>query len=410
MATCYNPQVLTRKTNSVVFSLGKKYQAGFQRQELPVLVLKSMVHPRLAPVIDRIFEIPELIRLADIVSLGENQLHHVIRMAEEAVQLPEQVLTDLGITSEALLTAILFHDIGKGPEIDDWEPVSESIRQEKVPEILLKYNVPAWIDYRSPLHRHIAGSVRTAEAYGLEREIIAAIALHHHVKITPMVLSAAAKPLAMTSLICTDILQFRPAQYAVRGSSLAQLLGVLDQLCAIERKFLGRVFLSVEPGKLEDELVRDLVTGVSDKNDPRLDILGFSLHGRESVILLDLRAFGEYVRSHTEYQVQAVKKDVLNTIRSVTRAVGPGRGRDAADPGIRGRGRSRDAAGLIGGDEFVIITPVSDTAALKKMIQRVTAAIHARTGLGCRVGCGTGGAGIPANFDQARAEANGHKL
>lgn len=394
MTTCQNSNLTIPRGETILYGLRKESRVEFRRQNMPALVLKSLFHPRLIPVIDTIFEIPELFKLVDIVSLGENQIHHVIRMAEEASQIPEQVLAELGTTWETLITAILFHDIGKGPEIDDWRFVNETVRPGKVPGILRKYNVPANIEYIFPLHRHVGKSVQIAESYNLNREIIEAIALHHHIKITSQVLAPVAKPLALTSLICSDILHFRPAQYTVPGSKLAQLIGILDQLCAIERKFRGKVYLSVEPGKLEDEVVKDLIIGVAEKNDPRLNILGFVLNGQESVILLDLSAFGEYVRTHTEYQVQAVKKDVLNTIRSLTRTGNSQRG--------------RDAAGLIGGDEFVIITSTTDQITMEKMIARITSAIRARTGLGCHVGFGTGNS-IPENFHQARSKANEHK-
>jgi len=394
MTTCQNPQLFNRKSSSLLYGLSQKNQVRLHRRDMPVLLLKSLVQPRLIPVIERIFEIPELFNLVDIISLGENQLHHVIRMAEAADRLPEQVLEGLDITREALITAILFHDIGKGPETDDWQLVSEAIQLRRVPDALRAYDVPEWAEYLVPLHRHIAKSIQIAEAYHLDKEIIRAIALHHHIKITPEVLTAVTRPLALTPLLCSDILQFRPAQYAVRGSNLAQLLAILDQLGAIERKFHGRVFLSAEPDKLEDEVVKDLIIGVAEKNDPRLDLLGFDLDGRESVILLDLCSFGEFVETHTEYQVQAVKKDVLNTIRSLTRA--------------NGNGRNRDAVGLIGGDEFVIITSVSGPEAMEKMTGRITSAIKTRTGLGCRVGFGTG-EDIPENFHQARFKANEHK-
>lgn len=391
MTTCHTTKLTIPRGETILYGLRKENRVGYGRQNMPALVLKSLFQPRLIPVIDTIFEIPELFKLVDIVALGENQIHHVIRMAEEASQIPEQVLAELGTTWETLITAILFHDIGKGPEIDDWRFANETVRPKKVPGILRKYNVPDNIEFIYPLHCHVTRSVQIAESYNLDREIIEAIALHHHIKITSQVLAPVAKPLALTSLICSDILHFNPGQYAVPGSKLAQLLGLLDQLCAIERKFRGKVYLSVEPGKLEDEVVKDLIIGVAEKNDPRLNILGFVLNGEESVILLDLSAFGEYVRTHTEYQVQAVKKDVLNTIRSLTRTGGNKRG--------------RDAVGLIGGDEFVIITPTTDQVTMEKMIARVTSAIKARTGLGCRVGYGKGQS-IPENFHQARFKAN----
>ncbi len=384
------PQVLRSQIQPVLCGSGNQREA-FCQYDIPVTVLKSLFPPRLIPVIDRIFEIPELLRLANIVSLGENQFHHIIRMADWAVQIPEPILEELGVTWDTLVTAILFHDIGKGPEVDDSQLLNETIQLKSVPHSLRKYKLPNWAEYLLPLHQHIVKSVKIAESYNLEKEIIQAIALHHHIKITPQVLSLVAGPLSLTSLICNDILQFRPSQYAVRGSYLAQLLGILDQLSAIERKFRGRVYLSVEPNKLEDELVKDLVIGVADKNDPRLNILGLSINGQESVILLDLCSFGQYVLTHTEYQVQSVKKEILNTIRSLIR--------------VNSSLRVRDIVGLIGGDEFVIITTVTHPAVIKKVIERVTTAIKVRTGFNCRVGVGTGD-DICENFHKARYKVN----
>jgi len=382
-------QALVRHRDSPLYSLKDKTEDSFT-QDASAMVLKSLFDPRLLPVIDRILNIPELLKLMDIVSIGENQLHHVINMTKKAVQIPEQMLNELGISQDALMTTVLFHDIGKGPEVDDSQPVNEVIRL-KTPASLRRFGITEDAEFIIPLHRHVLKGVQIASLYNLPREIIEAVALHHHVKITPEVLSAVAKPLALTPFICSDILNFRPTQYAVQGSSLAQLIGILDQLCAIERKFRGKIYLSVEPGKLEDELVKDLVIGVAEHTDPRLDLLGLAITGLETVILLDLCSFGEYVLGHTEYEVQAVKKEVLNTVRSVTRA-----GCDH---------RSRDAVGLVGGDEYVIIT--SDTARdnIEKIITRVTVAIKSRTNFDCRVAFASGDR-IPENFHKARYLVN----
>lgn len=381
-------------TTCLLYEPRIKNRAGLPPQDTAALVLKSLVPPQLHPVIEKIFEIPELISLAGIVSLGENQLHHLIRMAEKASQVPERVLAELGLTRDTLLTALLFHDIGKGRETDDRHFDSKTVRLKKIPNLLRKYGVPEGAEIVLPRHLHLLRGVQLAERYNLDRQIIQAVALHHHVKITPRVLSRVAGPLAVTPVICSDILHFRPAQYAARGGNLAQLVGILDQLCAIERKFHGKVYLAVEPDKLEEEVVKDLIIGVAEADDPRLDILGFAFHGQESVILLDLRSFGEFVQTHTEYQVQSIKKEVLNTIRSLTRA--------------GSKNRNRDAAGLIGGDEFVIITSIAEPAVIEKIIHRVATTIRARTGLDCRAGYGTGES-IPENFHKARNKANAHK-
>ncbi|PKM80737.1 MAG: phosphohydrolase [Firmicutes bacterium HGW-Firmicutes-14] len=359
-------------------------------QCLTVQILKSLFAPRFRPVIDRILMIPGLSGLVNIISLGENQLFHTIKMAEKAVMLPEHSLLQLGFTTEELVTAVLFHDIGKGGEIDDSTPVNFRLKAKKPPKLLQKYSVPDKAIFLDPIHRHIVKSVAVAEAHDLPLEIIEAVALHHHIKITPEVLQAVSGSLALTSFICEDIQHYRPSQYCASGSSLAQVLGILDQLCAIERRFGGKVYLSVEPDKMEDELVKDLIIGVADSTDPRLELLEVDLCGTESVILLDLCSFGAYVCTHSEYQVQAVKKDVLNTIRSLTRVNGS---------------RQKDAVGLIGGDEFVIITPVKSIQAMEKIVHRVTSAIKTRTGLNCHVGFGFG-SNIPENFHQARCKLN----
>ncbi len=369
----------------------QKCNVNFCSRDLLMKVLRSMVNPRLAPAIDRIFQVQELFMLADVVSLGENQLHHVIRICDYANSISEKVLAALGVDKEALLTAVLFHDIGKGIEIDDCNEGREASKQEKVPKTLRKYGVPSWVDFRTPAHEHVEKGLSVAETYNLDKPILEAIALHHHVKITPPVLREIALSLVLAPMFVEDILHHEPEQYAAKGSKLTQIVAALDQLCAIERKFQGRVSFNGEPEKMEEELVKDLVIGVNGTDDPRLTALGLPFMGDETVILLDLRAFGSFVQLNSEYTVQATKREILNIIRSVVR--------------VQDRHRIKDAVGLVGGDEYVVITRVMDQEILEKIIERIKGAVKSRTGFGLRIGYGVGKS-IPANFHEARTKAN----
>lgn len=364
---------------------------NFCSRDLLMKVLGSMLSPRLKPVIDRIFQVQELFMLADVVSVGENQLRHVIRMCEYAETLGDGVLAGLEINKEDLLTAVMFHDVGKGAEIDDRSTDPLAAKTVKVPKIVRKYAVPAWVEYRAPIHEHIEKSLQIAETYNVGKPILEAIALHHHVKINPPVLKEIATGLLMAPIIAEDILHHQPEQYAAKGSNLTQTVAVLDQLCSIERKFKGRVSFTGEPDKLEGELVRDLVIGVTGPDDPRLKALSLSFDGNETVILLDLRSFGAFVQMHSEYQVQATKREVLNTIRSVVR--------------VQDHHRLKDAVGLVGGDEYVVITKVQDEKILEKIIDRICGAVKVRTGFKLRIGCGAGKT-VPDNFHEAREKAN----
>lgn len=49
-------------------------------REILYKTLLGVVRPRIVPFLGRFFGIKELLYLANIVSVGENQLHHVIRM------------------------------------------------------------------------------------------------------------------------------------------------------------------------------------------------------------------------------------------------------------------------------------------------------------------------------------------
>jgi len=363
-------------------------------RELMLKVMHSLVSPHIKPVLNRIFEIQELFQLADVVCLGENQLHHVVRMCEHAIQIRENCLQELGISREKLLTAVLFHDSGKGEEVDDRGFGGRKMKQVKVPRKLKHFGIPSWVEFSTPLHDHIERGLVIGETYNLKDDILEAIVLHHHVKILPETLRLMARGLFLPGVIYEDILHYKPGQYAVGGSTLSQTVAVIDQLCAIERKFEGRVCLNGEPEKMEDELVKDLVIGVTDTSDPRISLLGNCLDGRETVILLDIRSFGSFVASNSEYKVQSMKKEVLHTIRSVIR--------------VQDFYREKDMVSLVGGDEYAVITKVLEDNIIKKMINRIRAAIKGRTGFDVRYGFGTGGT-IEGNFHIARDMANSQK-
>ncbi|WP_418790992.1 HDIG domain-containing metalloprotein [Phosphitispora sp. TUW77] len=364
-------------------------------RELMLKVMHSLISPQIMPVINRVFEIQELFRLADVVCLGENQLHHVVRMCELAMKVRENCLQELGISRETLLTAVLFHDSGKGEEVDDTGFCDRKVKQIKVPRRLKNYGIPSWVEFNTPLHDHIERGLVIGETYNLKDDILEAIALHHHVKILPETVKLIARGLFLPGVIYEDILHYKPGQYAVSGSTLVQVVAVIDQLCAIERKFEGRVCFTGEPEKMEDELVKDLVIGMTGTSDPRISLLGNSLGGRETVILLDIRSFGAFVSNNSEYKVQSVKKEVLNTIRSVVR--------------VQDFHREKDMVSLVGGDEYAIITKVKEDKIINKMINRIRAAIKNRTGFDVRYGFGIG-ATIEGNFHTAREMANSQKV
>lgn len=368
-------------------------QEKFCRRELLMKVILSFVRPQIVPIINRIFEIQELFQLADIVSQGENQLRHVIRICEYAERMRDKELHELGINRDTLLTAVLFHDVGKGPEVDDRNWDAGEGKPVKVPALLARYGLPSWADYREPQHYHLVRGLQIARTYNLSPDVMEAVALHHHVKITPEVLDVVSHSLGLAPAIKEDIRHFQPEQYAVRGSKLAQVVAILDQLCAIERKFSVTPCLWTDATKIEDELVKDLVIGVALTDDPRFRLLGVEIKGDETVILLDLCSFGTFVRLHSEYEVQALKRTVLNTIRSVVRAQN------------REGQRERDLVGLVGGDEFVVLTKVRDPAVVEKMISRICGAVKAKTGFDFRYGYGIGEK-IPDNFHTARQAAN----
>ncbi|HHY29723.1 MAG TPA: phosphohydrolase, partial [Syntrophaceticus sp.] len=148
--------------------------------------------------------------------------------------------------------------------------------------------------------------------------------------------------------------------------------------------------LGLEPEQIEYEVVRDLVIGISGKDDPRLEVLGLSLTGTESVILFDLRAFGSYVKMHTEYEVQNMKASILQLIRTLVR--------------VNREGKERDLVALIGGDEYAVVTKVQDPVILDKMIERVARVIKLKTGFQVRAGYGIGN-NIDENYHHARIQA-----
>lgn len=365
-------------------------ETPFCCRDLLLKVFLSFVSPQLAPVINRIFEVQELFLLADVISQGENQLHHVIKICEYADLINDNALEILGINKEILITAAIFHDVGKGKEIDDSVINLEDAKKVKVPQILRKYMLPSWVDYRVPFHEHIVKGIEIANTYNLENEVLEVIAMHHHVKINPNVLNVISESLKLAPMVVDDIRNYQPEQYAAKGSNLVQTVAILDQLCTFERKFGTSVSLGHEPGKIEDELVKDLVIGVALTDDPRFHILGLEIEENETVMLFDLRAFGTFVQLHSEYHVQALKKNVLNIIRSAVR------GQDH---------REKDLVGLVGGDEFVVITKVKEEKILNKMIERISKMVKTKTEFNFRVGYGIGGS-IPENFHEARTASN----
>lgn len=132
------------------------------------------------------------------------------------------------------------------------------------------------------------------------------------------------------------------------------------------------------------------MTGMATPGDPRLRVLEVTLTGEESVILFDLRAFGSFVKLHTEYEIQNMKVSILQLIRSLVR--------------VNRREHERDLVALIGGDEYAVVTKVKDKHILEEMIERIALTVKMRTGLEMRYGFGVGGT-IASNFHQARIQA-----
>lgn len=363
-------------------------------RELLFKTLLRVVRPRIISYLEYFFGIKELLYLAKIVSVGENQLHHIIRMVELVTSFPVEVFNVLGFTREDLITGVLFHDLGKSKEVDDNYFDVRSIAKTKVPALLCHYPGMRWAEWRSPLHDHVFRSVEIALKYRVSAEVVKAIALHHHVKIRPRVLNLVGDALCLSRIVRLDIFNYNPEQYAAPGSNLAQVIALLDQLCAIERKFQARISLGLEPQQIEDEVVRDLVIGVAGVNDPRLQVLGVDLNGDESVILLDLQAFGSFVKLHTEYEIQNIKVSILQLIRSLIR--------------VNRSGNKRDLVALIGGDEYAVITKVEDKEILEEMIERIIVTVKLRAGFGVRYGYGIGGT-VSENFHQARIQAEMNK-
>jgi GGDEF domain-containing protein len=353
--------------------------------------LLQVFNSKIVPYVERLYQVKELLPLLEITSAGENQFHHIIRMLEKAATISDSVLDVFQITREELVDAVIFHDVGKGKEVDDRFFEFSAVRKGKVPAHLRNYPGMNWAEWIVPLHTHIDVSYQIAKKYHCSEKVLEAVAMHHHVKIRSHTLNLVCDALNVSNMIRLDIFHYNPAQYAAPGGNLAQLVAIFDQMCAIERKFKGFAGLGLEPQRLEYEVVRDLVIGITDKNDPRLDILGTSLTGKESVILFDLQAFGSYVKMHTEYEVQNTKVSILQLIRTV----------------IRGRSNGKnecDLVALIGGDEYAVVTKVEQPAIIEKMIERVAAAVKLKTGFRVRVGYGIGST-IDENYHQARTQA-----
>lgn len=359
-------------------------------REILYKTLIGVIRPHLIPYLEHFFGIKELLYLARIVSVGENQLHHTIRMVELAASLPDEVMSYLGIKRDDLVMGVLFHDVGKGREVDDSVFDARSVSKGRVPQALRHYPGMRWVEWTTPFHDHVLLSHEIAKRYGLPENVLEAIALHHHVKIRPRALHLVGDALCLSMAVKEDIFNHHPEQYTAPGSNLAQVIAILDQFCAIERKYQARLGVGLEPHQIEDEVVRDLVTGMATAEDPRLRLLGVRLTGDESVVLFDLRAFGSFVKLHTEYEIQSLKASILQMIRSLVRVNRPG--------------HERDLVALIGGDEYAVVTKVKDKRILDEMIERIALTVKKRTGIEMRYGLGVGG-NIPSNFHQARIQA-----
>lgn len=360
------------------------------RRELFYRTLLQVFNPKIVPYLERLYQVKELLSLSEIISAGENQLHHIVRMLEMAASIPDNVLEVLKIAGQDLVAGVIFHDVGKGKEVDDRVFESSMVRKVRAPTYLRHYPGMNWAEWTVPFHNHIGASYKLAKKYHCSQKVLEAVALHHHVKIRPRTLNLIGDALNISNIVRLDIFYYRPEQYAAPGSSLAQVIAVLDQMCAIERKFRGFSGLGLEPKQIEYEVVRDLVIGISGKDDPRLDVLGLSLTGKESVILFDLRAFGSYVKMHTEYEVQNMKASILQLIRTLVR--------------VNRGGKERDLVALIGGDEYAVLTKVQNPTVLQEMIERVAKVIKLKTGFQVRAGYGIGSS-IDENYHHARIQA-----
>lgn len=362
----------------------------FYQKECFYKTLLSVIKPEITPYLESLYKVKELLSLSEIISAGENQLHHVIRMLEIAASIPDSVFEKLKISKNELVLGVIFHDVGKGKEVDDRYFDSSMVTKGSAPDFLRHYPGMNWAEWMVPFHDHIAASYLIAKKYHCSIRVLEAVALHHHVKIRPRTLNLLGDSLQLSSMVKLDIFHYNPVQYAAPGGNLAQVIAILDQLCAIERKFRGFSGLGLEPQQIEYEVVRDLVIGITDNKDPRLDALGTSLNGNESVILFDLKAFGSFVKMHTEYEVQNMKASILQLIRNMVRV----------NRGLR----ERDMVALIGGDEYAVITRVEDSAVLNKMAERVAEVIKLKTGFQVRAGYGIGGS-IAENYHKARLQA-----
>lgn len=360
------------------------------RRELLCETLLRVTKPHIVPYLERFFQVNELMHLSELVSVGENQLLHTTRMVELAASIPNNILDILKITREDLITVVILHDVGKGQEVDDRFFEVTAVHKGRVPSYLRYYPGMKWAEWVVPFHDHVGLSYQIAKKYTSSPSVLEGVALHHHVKIRPWPLNLVCDALKISSIIKMDISHYKPAQYAAPGGNLTQVVAILDQLCAIERKFRGISCLGLEPQRIEYEVVRDLVIGLTGEDDPRLEVLGVSLTGKESVILLDLRAFGSFVKMHTEYEVQSMKAAILQLLRSQVR--------------ITWGGRARDLVALIGGDEYAVVTEVQEPEILEDMIKRAAAVIKLKTGLQVRAGYGIG-RNIAENYHHARIQA-----
>jgi putative nucleotidyltransferase with HDIG domain len=230
-------------------------------RERMLLTILSVLNPEIIIAVDRMAEVPELLNLAGIISVGENQLHHVLRMSQLAVLIPDPILRELEVDRDDLVLAAIFHDVGKGLEVDDRNFRPESVGKMTVPGQLSRYKGLKWTEWKTPCHDHVTVGYEIGVRYDLKSDILEAVALHHHAKLRPKVIGRLGAGLALTGTVCQDIASYAPEQYAAPGGNLAQVIAFLDQLCALERKLKTNILARYSGDRLEEDVVRDLVIG-----------------------------------------------------------------------------------------------------------------------------------------------------
>jgi hypothetical protein len=114
------------------------------RRELFYKTLLEVLNPKIVAYLERLYQVEELLSLSGIISVGENQLHHVIRMLEMAASIPDSVLEVLKITGEELIAGVIFHDVGKGKEVDDRIFEASLVQKSRAPAYLRHYPGMNW--------------------------------------------------------------------------------------------------------------------------------------------------------------------------------------------------------------------------------------------------------------------------